>query len=167
MDMLEAWRINAVLPHIKGRLLDIGCGFNNLVRAYRRGVGVDVFPWKGIDILVGPSDKLPFAAESFDTVTIVAALNHIPNRADVLLEIQRVLQPKGFLIITMIGPLVGILAHVIFRRDENTRGGMHKNEKLGMTRREVLKLLTNCSFTVIKQVPFQFGLNHVFVAIKQ
>ena len=34
-------RIRAVLPRVRGRLLDIGCGTNELVRRYGNGVGVD------------------------------------------------------------------------------------------------------------------------------
>jgi SAM-dependent methyltransferase len=166
MDILEQWRIARVLPLIKGRLLDLGCGFNNLVRAYGSGVGTDVFPWEGIDVLVGNSALLPFPDDSFDTVTIVAALNHIPNRAQVLLEVRRVLRFDGKLIITMIGPRTGFLAHAVFARDEQRRGGMHPNEKKGMTRQQVLTLLGQCGFTTTSQIAFQLHLNRVFVAVK-
>src|SRR5262245_8036930 len=128
MDLLEGWRAARVLPLISGRLLDVGCGFNNLVSAYGSGVGVDIFPWEGIDILVGDSARLPFLDSSFDSVTIVAALNHIPNRAAALIEIRRLLRPGGSLIVTMIGPKTGRLAHRLFVRDEYTRGGMRPGE---------------------------------------
>ena len=39
---LEDERYNAVLPFIKGKLLDIGAGPNSLVKKYGNGVGVDV-----------------------------------------------------------------------------------------------------------------------------
>ena len=42
MDMLESRRLAVALPYVRGRLLDIGCGYNNLVRAYGSGVGVEV-----------------------------------------------------------------------------------------------------------------------------
>src|SRR5919109_4397828 len=114
MDALEGWRIGRVLPLVRGRLLDVGCGFNNLVRAYGRGVGVDVHPWLGVDVLLDDAARLPFPAATFDTVTILAALNHIPNRAAALREIRRVLRPSGRLIVTMIGPRTGVLAHMLF-----------------------------------------------------
>jgi len=166
MDALEAWRHAKILPLIRGRLLDVGCGFNNLVEAHDSGIGIDVFPWEGIHVLVGSSATLPFPSGSFDTVTIVAALNHIPNRADTLLEIQRVLRSSGRLIVTMIGPRTGIFAHILFGRDERTRGGMLRNEEKGMTRQDVMGLLNRCGFTTAQIIPFQLGLNHVFVAVK-
>ncbi|MGH2592049.1 MAG: class I SAM-dependent methyltransferase [Anaerolineae bacterium] len=167
MDALEGWRIAKVLPLVRGRLLDVGCGFNNLVRAYGCGVGVDVFPWAGIDILIGDSAWLPFPDGSFDTVTIVAALNHISNRTEALPAIRRVLRPGGQLIVTMIGPKTGVLAHIAFVRDERTRGSMQPGEKLGMTRREVVSLLDESGFSVVQDIPFQFGLNRVYIATQK
>ena len=42
-EVLAKRRVRAVLPHIRGRLLDVGCGFNRLVRNYENGIGVDVW----------------------------------------------------------------------------------------------------------------------------
>jgi SAM-dependent methyltransferase len=164
MDLMESWRIARVLPLIRGRLLDVGCGFNNLVRVYGKGVGIDIFPWVGIDVRIGDSAWLPFPNDAFDTVTIVAALNHIPNRAEALLAIRRVLRPTGRLIATMIGPKTGVMAHAVFGRDEHARGGLRPGEKLGMTRREVVDLFEVCGLHVVREIPFQLGLNRVFVA---
>lgn len=50
---LMEWRIRTVIPHIKGRLLDIGCGTNQLVKTYKgEGVGVDVYQWGYVDLIV-------------------------------------------------------------------------------------------------------------------
>lgn len=167
MDMLEGWRIARVLPLVRGRLLDIGCGFNNLVHAYGQGVGADVHPWPGIQVLFDPAARLPFPDATFDTVTILAALNHITNRPATLRETQRVLRPSGQLIITMIGPRTGILAHWLFVRDERARGGMRPGEKPGMTWAEVRGLFHETGFAVARELPFQAGLNRVFVGVKR
>ncbi|MBA7545988.1 2-methoxy-6-polyprenyl-1,4-benzoquinol methylase, mitochondrial [subsurface metagenome] len=90
-----------MLPHIRGRLLDIGCGTNKLVKFYMgEGIGVDVYQWGGgdVDLLFDNSAKLPFKNETFDTVTIVGALNHIPNRSEVLAEAHRILRQMGELL---------------------------------------------------------------------
>lgn len=166
MDALERVRIAKVLPFVKGRLLDLGCGFNNLVRLYGAGVGVDVYPWPGVNVLVGNSAFLPFPTHAFDTVTLLAALNHIPNRLDVLCEVRRVLADDGSLILTTIGPTTGRIAHVLFAKDERTRGGLRKGESLGMTRQEVKELLRAARFVVRETVPFEFHLNCAFIARK-
>ena len=167
MDPLESWRRKKVLPYIRGRLLDVGCGFNNLVRSYSGpGIGVDVFPWPGIDVRIGDAAHLPFGPESFDTVTIIAALNHIPNRDFALREMRRVLRPGGRLVLTMIGPLTGVIAHLLFRQDEHVRGGMVEGERQGLRRRDVHRALSAAGFTLTHAESFQLGLNRVYVGEK-
>lgn len=164
MDLLEAWRARIVRPWLRGRLLDIACGYNNLVRTHGQGVGVDVHPWEGIDVRIGDAARLPFPAATFDTVSIVAALNHIPNRVEALREVRRVLRPDGRLLVTMIGPFTGRVAHTLFRHDEEERGGMVDGELDGMPAAVVRATLGDGGFTVEREVPFQFGLNRLYVA---
>lgn len=167
MDVLEGRRLAAVLPHIRGRLLDIGCGYNNLVYAYGSGVGVDVHVWNGTDVQISGASALPFPDNYFDTVTVVAALNHIPDRELALEEAWRVLCPNGKLLVTMIGPLTGWLAHLIFRHDESVRGGLDTGELKGMGRTEVRGLLEKSGFEPVEERRFEFGLNTLFVAEKR
>ena len=106
------WRTRVVIPHIRGRLLDIGCGLNELVRTYAGdGTGVDVYQWGEVEVVVDDTADLPFRDGEFDTVTVVAALNHIPNRAEALVEAYRVLKPGGSIIVTMITASVGRAWH--------------------------------------------------------
>lgn len=111
---LRQERIDACLPYVKGRLLDVGCGENLLVKAYQDGpgVGVDVFPWPGVNALCD-SRRLPFKDASFDTAALIACLNHIPDREIVLREVHRALVPGGRLLVTMIDPFVGYWAHKV------------------------------------------------------
>ncbi|MFC1514712.1 class I SAM-dependent methyltransferase [Candidatus Omnitrophota bacterium] len=89
----EDIRIAKALRNIKSdaKCLDIGCGDNKLIKRHRmrggEGTGIDVYPWDGVDLIVEDSSKLPFEENSFDCVTFVASLNHIPNRAEVLKEV--------------------------------------------------------------------------------
>lgn len=112
---LEEERLRAVLPELRGRLLDVGAGRNTLVRRYDElggeGVGVDVHDWGGGALVVEDSSHLPFADASFDTVTFVACLNHIPDRAGALREAHRVLRPGGRVVATMIDPVLGEVGH--------------------------------------------------------
>ena len=121
MDLLEDQRINVVMPYIKGKLLDIGCGYNNLVKKYGNGIGVDVYPWRGVDMVAKKTSSSPFENSSFDTITFLACLNHIPYRRDALKEARRLLKPDGTLLITMISPFFGKMAHIIFKQDERAR----------------------------------------------
>lgn len=164
--MLANWRIRMVLPHISGRLLDIGCGANRLVRQYGNGVGVDVHDWGDVDQVVEDTARLPFENETFDTVTIIAALNHIPNRLDVLREVRRILRPGGRIVLTMIPPKISTVWHTLRRPwdDDQTERGMKEGEVYGLTRGQVEELLRQAGFEVRVSRSFMLGINRLTVA---
>ena len=166
MDLLEPWRHHVVLPFVRGRFLDLACGYNNLTRAHGSGLGADIFPWEGIDIRIGDAAQLPFRDSSFDTVSVVAALNHIPNREAALRAVMRVLRPDGRFLATMIGPRTGRIAHLIFHQDEARRGGMRRGEVDGIAPPEMRSMLQRAGFELVREVPFQLGLNRLYVARK-
>jgi len=139
---LRSWRISAILPYVNGRLLDIGCGTNELVRSYQGiGTGVDVHDWGDVDVLVEDSSSLPFPDGSFETITIIAALNHIPNRTELLHEACRLLSNKGTIILTMIPPNISYVWHKLRRSwdpDQKERTH-HQHEICGITQPELKK----------------------------
>jgi len=166
---LRRKRVRAVLPHVRGRLLDIGCGANDLVHAYAgEGTGVDVHQWGRVDVVAEDSSRLPFQARSCDCVTIIAALNHIPNRREVLAEVHRVLTPGGRLIVTMLRPMLSRVWHGLRKpwdADQKERG-MAEGEVFGMTPREVRTLLTEAGFRILREERFMLGLNRLTIAEK-
>ncbi len=166
MDLLEPWRLRVALPFVRGRLLDIACGYNNLTRAHGLGFGADVFPWEGIDVQIGDAARLPFGDGQFDTVSVLAALNHIPNREEALVSMTRVLRPGGLFLATMIGPWTGRVAHMLFHQDEARRGGMRPGEVDGIRPRDMRALLQRAGLEPVREVPFQLGLNRLYVARK-
>lgn len=165
IQYLERRRISLVLPHIRGRLLDIGCGQNALVTSYGNGIGVDVYPWKGVGIVVEDTTSLPFEDGSYDTVSFVACLNHIPSRRDVLKEAHRCLVPGGTLIATMIGPVISFIWHKLIRPwdKDQTERGMKPGEVWGIGRRAMRKLFSDSGFELLSAVRFEFGLNTLYV----
>ena len=169
------WRIAAVLPHLRGRVLDVGCGTNDLLKTYRQAggqpraadsVGVDVFDWPGADLLVGDSADLPYGDGSFDTVAIVAALNHIPNRAAVLRECRRLLRPGGRAVLTMLPPTLSWAWHQLRRPwdADQTERGMQPGEVWGLSRRQIDALLRGAGFEPTRRSRFMFGLNLLTLA---
>jgi len=166
---LDDERVIQALHYAKGKALDIGCGANNFIRSYGNGVGVDVFPWDGVDTVVKDAAKLPFEAGSFGTVSYLACLNHIPNRADSLREAYRVCKPGGRLLVTMIPPLWGKFIHWLrFRNDPDHQDRTidHDHELLGMHPTHVRSLMKDAGFTNIQRHRFVFGINSIYIAEK-
>lgn len=169
----EEIRIQEVLRHIPptASCLDIGCGNNRLIQLHRarggRGIGVDVYPWEGVDLIVKDSSLLPFKDQSFDCVTFVASLNHIPNRDAVLREAFRLLKRGGTVILTTLDPLPSYLWHkwAFWDRDQHERG-MQPGEVYGFKDEEIQALLSRAGFLVVQRRRFSLGLVKLYVAKK-
>ena len=105
-------RYEMVRKNLEGRLLDIGCGNNELVKTYGHdSVGVDVFDFGGDALIVEDTSRLPFGDRSFQSVSFVASLNHIVRRREVLTEVHRLLTDGGRVYLTMLSPFWGVLRH--------------------------------------------------------
>ena len=166
LTSLEEERLRAVLPEIRGRLLDIGAGTNRLAQLYGDGIGVDVLDWGGGALVVDDTRRLPFDDGSFDTASFVACLNHIPYREEALLEAHRLLRTGGRVIVTMIGSIIGEVGHKLWWYSEDKHREVADGELMGMVRKHVEKCLRDAGFRDIVHRRFVYGLNHLFVAIK-
>lgn len=171
---IDEERVAMVLSRCRGRVLDIGCGMNELIKRYRSqrrmAIGVDVYPWPGADA-VCDTTRLPFPDNTFDTITLLACLNHIPaSRRDLVLqEARRVLTDEGQALLTMINPVVGLFAHTIRHRydPDQLERGMEEEEAYGLWHRDVRALLTRNGFRIVATIPFVFRLNRLYVVEKQ
>ena len=170
---IDEERVAIALGRCRGLLLDIGCGTNELARRYRSrqgmAIGVDIHPWPGADV-VCDTTRLPFPDGHFDTVLMLACLNHVPlsKRIQVLQEARRVLKGEGQLLITMINPVVGFVVHPIRRRydlDQLERG-IGEEEAKGLWEKEVKALLAKSRLRLTEAIPFVFGLNCLYVVEK-
>ncbi len=162
-------RFRTVLPHINGKLLDIACGYNQLVREYyQSGTGVDITSYGYEDIQVAKDfSHLDFEDATFDTITILAALNHIPNREKVLKEAFRLLKKDGRIIITMIPPRFSKFWHFIRRpwADEIEKDFEH-GQVFGIDDKELTRLLQEPGFKIILKKKFMLRINTMIIAKK-
>ncbi len=158
-------RVRMALPHCRGRLLDVACGRNLLVGAYGEGIGADIHAYPEIAVRCD-SSRLPFRNSSFDSVALLACLNHITRRRETLDECRRVLAPGGRLILTMISPWIGWFSHRIRLRHDPDQldRGMSSEEDPGLPNREVVRLLEAARFKPVLHRRFMWGLNNLFLA---
>ncbi|MEK7169194.1 MAG: methyltransferase domain-containing protein [Patescibacteria group bacterium] len=103
-------------PYLKNKkVLDIGCWtgqFEQIASKYTKKIvgidpGIDAIKTAkrfvlNADFYVGDALNLKFKSNSFDTVTILDVIEHIPRESEekCLKEIGRVLKPNGYLIIS-------------------------------------------------------------------
>jgi SAM-dependent methyltransferase len=180
LTSLRAERYAAVLPHLRGRILDIGAGDNALVRLYRQtqlrsggniadadnSVGVDVVDWGGDTLKITSSDSLPFETASFDTVCFIACINHIPERIGALKEAHRVLKPGGQVVATMIGRLIGDVGHAIWWYSEDKHRDIAEGEVMGLDSAEMLRLFAEAGFGQVSIKRFVYGMNYLYLATR-
>ena len=119
---LRKQRYEAALPHIKGDVLDLGCGITALpeflanrkirINSY---TGIDVsedavrqsrsaFPQHRFYALNLEQDNLP-QADKFDTILMLAVIEHIKNPKNALAQCLQHLKDGGLLVITTPTPL--------------------------------------------------------------
>jgi SAM-dependent methyltransferase len=183
IQSLRSERFSYVAEETRGRCLDIGCGpENRYIRTwYPNGVGIDVFGYEGLDEsqIVTDMTKLPYEDAAFDTVTLIAALNHIPEplRLPQLIEMRRVLKPGGRVVLTMGNHLAEVSVHRLvhtyhhrFHSHEDMDGerGMEHEESYSVSPREIARLIDAAGFSSLRRRRFwsQWGLNSLYVATK-
>ena len=151
--------------------LDIGCGSNSLIKKHRlrggEGTGVDIYDWGDIDLLVEDSSRLPFEDKTFDCITCVAALSHIPNRLDVLRECGRILKDKGKVICTNPHPFFSAVWHkwAFWDKDQHQRG-MKRGELYALADKEMRRLFEIAGFKGVQRHIFSWGLNNIYIGEK-
>lgn len=106
--------LRALRDALKGasgrRLADIGGGTGNYALALRRegwqpvvvDRSADMLAHahaKGLETLEADAQRLPFADETFDAVTMISMLHHVEDRKAALAEARRVLRTGGRLVI--------------------------------------------------------------------
>jgi ubiquinone/menaquinone biosynthesis C-methylase UbiE len=134
--------------------------------AAHASVGVDVFDWGADCVIIENCRALPFEDSSFDTVSFVACINHIPERREALREAFRVLRPGGKLVVTMIGRLIGVVGHAIWWYSEDKHRERQDGEVMGMNPSQVNDLIIKAGFHQPQQRRFVYWLNIMFVACR-
>jgi dolichol-phosphate mannosyltransferase len=88
------------------RILDIGCGSSRIIQALSEAVGLDLLLPKlrflrGNHPFLVQADTfaLPFADASFDAVICSEVIEHVPDRAPLFEEMDRVLRLGGLLVL--------------------------------------------------------------------
>jgi SAM-dependent methyltransferase len=184
LSSLTSERFDYAAREVIGRCLDVGCGYHN--RFVTRwlgghGKGVDVFRYEGLsdENIVEDIRRFPFPDASFDTVTFIANLNHVPrsDRDVELSEAYRCLRHGGNIIVTMGNPVAEVAVHRVVafydlllgtKVDMDGERGMGQEEEYYLKDTEIIQRLGRAGFSRLKKKYFitQWGLNHLWVGWK-
>ena len=83
-EMLEIFKKNSKILQV-----DIGCGS----RKPEGFIGVDIYPWPGVDIVADLTKKFPFPDKTVDELRAYDCLEHLPNIIHSMNEIWRICKP--------------------------------------------------------------------------
>ena len=184
LTSLASERYYYAAGEVRGYCLDVGCGkHNRFIKEFLGGggKGIDVYPYAGLteENLVEDISHFPFSDGTFDSVTFIANINHVPESLrDVELgEAYRCLKPGGNIIVTMGNPAAEILAHKLVwfydkylgtDLDVDSERGMDEEEEYFLTDREIRIRLRRAGFrgVVKKYFGTQWFMNHLFVGWK-
>lgn len=110
----------------QGRILDVGCGVGALLEALSllgwetEGIDTDatvvaLCQGRGLNARVGLLEEQHYPDGSFDVVTMMHVIEHVPDPLRTLREVYRILRPGGRLI--MLTPNLNSLGHQRFGID--------------------------------------------------
>lgn len=173
---LERLRMNAVRGYILGDVLDIGCGYGSVVRMFspkpENYMGIDHNPtvvqwlnkqYPGYTFLALDLDSETISSQrKFDTVLMIAVLEHLAQPKRLVSSIPELLKPAGKVILTTPTPLGGKVHAIgggmgIFSREA-------KDDHKGFYSRDSLEqLFLTVDLRLIEYHTFMAGMNQVAV----
>jgi len=174
--LLQRWRVRRAARWVRpgDRVLDVGCFDRTLATALAgraaHVTGVDPvaepFRGDGIEILRGTVPGEPrLPAASFDCITLLAVLEHVPDPEALGRECARLLRAGGRVIATVPHPFVDRLLAAGIRL--RLLDGMEAEAHHGFEVERTPAIFARAGLQLLREERFQLGLNRLFVFEKE
>jgi 2-polyprenyl-3-methyl-5-hydroxy-6-metoxy-1,4-benzoquinol methylase len=172
---LQRWRIEKATRYVRpgDRLLDVGCHEGELIErvlgrvAAATGVDPLVAPHEGgkVRILRGAfPGEVGFPPASFDCITALAVLEHVPDPAGFARGCAAALAPGGRVLLTVPHAAVDRLLEVLIAL--RLADGMAHEEHHGFDATRTPALFEAAGLALVARERFQLGLNCLYVFAK-
>jgi len=169
-------RTKKVRPYLRGDILDIGCGpapVMQFISTAQRYVGIEIdrklieeltkkFPKCDFYCCNVDNHDLPLKSTKFDTILLIAVIEHLLAPAKVLEQCYELLGKEGNLIITTPSPLGDIIHKVGAKIGLTSKEAVESHYKI-YTKQELISLLNQNSFCLVAYRRFILGLNQMFL----
>jgi ubiquinone/menaquinone biosynthesis C-methylase UbiE len=172
-DLLAMMRIKKAYPYIKKgtTLLDIGCGDGGLLYSVKKkisfGLGIDPITTtrtEGVlNFIKATIDKKLPEGKEFDNVTLLATLEHLKYKQEILQECYRVLKRGGNLIITMPSPKTDKLIDKLLKMRILSQKEFFEQHNNIPTAEELIEMVKKIGMFFVYHQKFEFGYNNLFV----
>jgi len=173
--VLQRWRIDKAIAHVRtgDRLLDIGCHEGELIERVLGRVAAAT----GVDPVAVPRElprlrilrgvfpgELDFTPASFDCITALAVLEHVPDPAGFARACAAMLAPGGRVVVTVPHATVDRILDVLIAR--RLVDGMAYEEHHGFEAASTKALFEDVGLGLVLCHRFQLGLNCLYVFAK-
>lgn len=167
-NFLRRKRIEKVHPYLKGKILDFGCGVGELTKICKpeNYLGVDIDPIS-IGIAREKHPQFNFALsipdmEKFDTIVLLAVIEHIKDPILLLKKFKEFLTPTGYIVLTTPNPCFYTFYKFgamlgIFSKEAN------EDHELLINLRTMKELANKSALSITTYKKFLFGANQLFI----
>jgi len=170
--LLSPWlrkrRIIAARPYLHGLILDYGCGIGVLSEACspENYTGFDLDE-ESISIAKARYPKYRFnitipRESRFDTIALLAVIEHIRAPEVLLKELKSILKPQGTIVLTTPNPIINVLHRIGSKAGLFSTEAYEQHEQL-IDFRAMRMIAKNAGLKIKLYKRFLFGANQLFL----
>ena len=163
-------RIKKAAPYLRGKILDYGCGIGSLAEICVTNdyIGVDI-DGPSINIARMKNPRFRFETimpegEHFDSIVLLAVIEHIKNPVDILKQMSVMLNPDGWIVITTPHPVADIIHYLGVQIGLLSALANEQHEKL-IDLSRMSGIAAQADFSISKYERFLLGANQLFILI--